>query len=500
MGFLHLTQVSLSGTSTSAFPHLLETNAAPGASDASIIRSEINLAEKDILLIGNELLELHSVEKSLKQRHAELQQYVDAYRPVISAVRRLPPEILLLIFRLCRPSQDSQGWKYPWSLSMVCRKWRSVALSAPHMWSTIFIKPKNASSSRVVSYTRALIQRSAMAPLIVRFTIRNIHFTCLRMLLSVSQRWRKATIVFSGEDTYCRSFCSLRGRLPVLRELVLIGGSTDEDDIFRDYADVFWNAPSLESLSIVNLPLPVFRLPWHQLRRLDIQYSDQDSEDEEDFNLYLQDVLRNLPLLVELKISILATFFDEYTEPITLPCLARLEAACDTRFFHLITLPSLQTLISAPSSVEDNSGVYRASPINSLLSRSRCSLTYLKIHSTDVLAEDAMTIFQEAPALAHLEVDRFFIVTRQLFNALTLRPTQINLLPKLSTVNIWAEEIAGAEAVDAALEFCESRRMSDLQVKLASAFFDWDTRLFDAPSRAYRIQRLIDAGLEINVR
>ncbi|KAL0959535.1 hypothetical protein HGRIS_011248 [Hohenbuehelia grisea] len=497
INFLPLTRACLSMTSTSAFPDLWDTNAAPSTSDASIIRSEINSATNDLFLIRNELLQLQAYEKSLNRRLAKLQQFVDTYQPVVSGVRRLPPEILLIIFRLYHLYHEPEQ---PWYVSMVCRTWRSVALSAPHMWSTISIESNSAPSSNSIAYTKELIQRSAAAPLTVEFAILNMHPKCLRQLLSASHRWQKATIAFSATDKCHHSFLSLRDRLQVLRELVISGnsGGRHNIDVHKLYMDVFWNAPSLQSLTIISLPLTTFRLPWHQLRRLVIRYADQDLEDEDDFDQNFQDVLRNVPLLVELKIIITHHFTVVNPEPITIPRLEKLEIACDLGYFHLMTLPSLQTLISAPLFAEDTDGIYEAPPLVSLLSRSHCSLKYLKIDSTDLPVETAVAIFQATPTLNHLVIDRFDMIPPQLFNAMTLRPAQPNLLPQLLSVDITAEGIDAPahEVADAALEFCESRCKSDLEVKLASAFFFWNTRSFCAPSRSYRVQRLADAGLK----
>ena len=62
----------------------------------------------------------------------------------VSIVRRLPDDILRLIFSFVveavpdhRRLDTNRG---AWTLSQVCTRWRSIALSMPSLWSTIMIE------------------------------------------------------------------------------------------------------------------------------------------------------------------------------------------------------------------------------------------------------------------------------------------------------------------------------------------------------------------------
>ena len=59
---------------------------------------------------------------------------------MLSTIRLLSPEVLSNIFLLCPPdeidhySNTKLNCSIPWSISRVCRKWRSICLSTPRLW------------------------------------------------------------------------------------------------------------------------------------------------------------------------------------------------------------------------------------------------------------------------------------------------------------------------------------------------------------------------------
>ncbi|KAJ7608225.1 hypothetical protein FB45DRAFT_690462, partial [Roridomyces roridus] len=55
---------------------------------------------------------------------------------ILSAVRRMPPELWNEIFKSASFAAP------PWSLGLVCRSWRNVALANPYLWSYINAGPR----------------------------------------------------------------------------------------------------------------------------------------------------------------------------------------------------------------------------------------------------------------------------------------------------------------------------------------------------------------------
>ncbi|KAJ3542430.1 hypothetical protein NM688_g5969 [Phlebia brevispora] len=86
-------------------------------------------------------------------------------------IARLPPEILLMVFKKCRagklqPSRLSL-WQAPWiTFTQVCHHWRVVALSAPTLWNTMVLEVRNKSlppSEAIATW----LGRTGQTPLVV---------------------------------------------------------------------------------------------------------------------------------------------------------------------------------------------------------------------------------------------------------------------------------------------------------------------------------------------
>ncbi|KXN90791.1 hypothetical protein AN958_03445 [Leucoagaricus sp. SymC.cos] len=73
------------------------------------------------------------------QRHRRLSFSLEIYREILAPISHVPYEILQQIFRhtvppgFVTPSVN----RAPLLLTMVCRKWRSITLSTPSLWSSI---------------------------------------------------------------------------------------------------------------------------------------------------------------------------------------------------------------------------------------------------------------------------------------------------------------------------------------------------------------------------
>ncbi|KAK1232778.1 Gypsy retrotransposon integrase-like protein 1, partial [Marasmius sp. AFHP31] len=99
-----------------------------------------------------------------------LELAMQLYRTIVSAHRKLPPEILQRIFSFCVMGPDSEvsSFKTALVLSHVSRNWRSVALSQPTLWSKVTVDVlKIAASAQTVSDVAILLERSKNIPLTI---------------------------------------------------------------------------------------------------------------------------------------------------------------------------------------------------------------------------------------------------------------------------------------------------------------------------------------------
>ncbi|KAI6025536.1 hypothetical protein EDC04DRAFT_231833 [Pisolithus marmoratus] len=85
--------------------------------------------------------------------------------PQLSPIARLPNEILALIFlKAIQPPASNSALLSQLVISSVCRAWRTVALSTPEYWATLYV-----SSKMPVTVYRQLLVRSSPFPLWIEF-------------------------------------------------------------------------------------------------------------------------------------------------------------------------------------------------------------------------------------------------------------------------------------------------------------------------------------------
>lgn len=139
----------------------------------------------------------------LENDRAALCNFIKCHQPVVSAVRRLPPEIIGEVFLHTLSWDDWTSYPEihntrlgPWSYSRVSRLWRAVALSLGQLWSEFSLNEFRAAECCVcpVSLLRLWLHRSGNAPLritgeIMGDTIVPHYVAMVRMIVSQSHRW-----------------------------------------------------------------------------------------------------------------------------------------------------------------------------------------------------------------------------------------------------------------------------------------------------------------------
>ncbi|KAJ3839777.1 hypothetical protein F5878DRAFT_615208 [Lentinula raphanica] len=100
--------------------------------------------ELEVLISGaqQELVELDSEMFRIRVRRNRVQNFLDDHRTLLSPIRRLPTETLAEIFTHCLPTQRfpiRSLKEAPLLLTMVCRKWRKIAMTHPPLWNALHI-------------------------------------------------------------------------------------------------------------------------------------------------------------------------------------------------------------------------------------------------------------------------------------------------------------------------------------------------------------------------
>ncbi|KAF7378324.1 F-box domain-containing protein [Mycena sanguinolenta] len=192
----------------------------------------------------------------LKSRRSALEAYYLECRGLLAPIRRIPSEILIEIFRLCRSFEPDLSFSRAADrafcgmthlaqesllrIAHVCHFWHETVMGTPTLWSTVSLHASALSGTAqqcktTVKLLEAVLQRSGSMPLTVKsypFDGHGQRFKpALKLLASHCARWRTARILNSPFDFQYLS--SIQNNLPLLTtlELYIGGASLDQLDL-----------------------------------------------------------------------------------------------------------------------------------------------------------------------------------------------------------------------------------------------------------------------------
>ncbi|THU98333.1 hypothetical protein K435DRAFT_777549 [Dendrothele bispora CBS 962.96] len=190
---------------------LQQLRSSIGFTDQALTNQALHDAEKDLGDYDTEIARLETAISVLKYKRERLEDYVAKCRSLLSPIRRLPPEILSLIFLFqCRKFANMFNLYEPdktlpaFVLSQVCTGWRNVALNTPTMWSNLDIAvgwcsdPSGSRSKDIdlaLPLIRQCLNRSSQAPLTLTLYFwgplhrENDFSSILKALAATSHRW-----------------------------------------------------------------------------------------------------------------------------------------------------------------------------------------------------------------------------------------------------------------------------------------------------------------------
>ncbi|THU81797.1 hypothetical protein K435DRAFT_692804, partial [Dendrothele bispora CBS 962.96] len=156
---------------------LQQLRSSVGFQDQAVVKPLLRDAEKDLLDYDTEIAQLEMAISVVKHKRTRLERYIANCRSLLSPIRRLPPEILTLVFLcLCRDQiigYDTVDFDIvlpAFELSRVCASWREVALNTPAIWSNVLFDLREEFSTQQKinlseSFIRLCLERSAQVPL-----------------------------------------------------------------------------------------------------------------------------------------------------------------------------------------------------------------------------------------------------------------------------------------------------------------------------------------------
>ncbi|KAK0436006.1 hypothetical protein EV421DRAFT_1908297 [Armillaria borealis] len=188
-----------------SYGRLLHSNDPPSPSDYVDISEILHNASNRIKQLDA------SAEPSDQVEKAHLKWLIEAYRPILSPLRKFPVELLMEIFKHTTkeffPVFDmSQG---PWLLGRVCRGWRAVSRSSAEFWTTLSLEgcpqlgiPENQEKVLLAILEDALTL-SKESDLSIKYSLTRVPLDTdsllIRMLISQSYRWKDVHLTISPD-------------------------------------------------------------------------------------------------------------------------------------------------------------------------------------------------------------------------------------------------------------------------------------------------------------
>ncbi|KAF8211049.1 hypothetical protein K438DRAFT_102668 [Mycena galopus ATCC 62051] len=256
---------------------LLNSNEPPEDSDVTVVNAVLSDTDAHLAYIGDEILKIQGLKKlkQLEAEHASLSNYRARNRAILSAHRRMPPELLGEIFSWTMPSvteilkQDAADLTdSPWMLTRISSHWRAISLLTPSLWSRVFVDSDNLCP---VPMIEAQIQRARNL---------KIHFygsetakpqpevQIFQLLSQHSSRWEELCVLLLMTSPIVPLLTALRDRLSSL-ERVWIQWYDEESQPAIQSIDCFQSAPSLVDFATSSgFRFVTISLPIHQLTRL----------------------------------------------------------------------------------------------------------------------------------------------------------------------------------------------------------------------------------------
>ncbi|KAF7376630.1 hypothetical protein MSAN_00079800 [Mycena sanguinolenta] len=293
-----------STTMLSPFASQLGMNYCP--SDPELAQVKAFLVEPCLRLksLDEEIAVLRqALDKLTAERHA-LGAYVDAHKALLSPVRRLPLDIIGLIFMACLPTHRNcvmSAKEAPVLLGRICSSWRAISLSTPRLWSRLHIvgptrfnsvssEDHHAKVAQRLEVADAWLRRSGTCPLSISLegkldlSVQASPFRgpamamrrypllssspFLEVLLPFASRWQHMDLVLSPGSHKALSGL-IEDDVPLLSHLRIFLGPEARDISFLTQLGIL-HAPNLTSFSVVGDQMNFLHLPlrWHQLTAL----------------------------------------------------------------------------------------------------------------------------------------------------------------------------------------------------------------------------------------
>ncbi|KAK7696611.1 hypothetical protein QCA50_001269 [Cerrena zonata] len=445
----------------------------PTAAEIAEAETEIQTHEQTVAQLTKQIQSLHTQITSLRTAQADHFKAMYRHKGVITLARRIPPELLARIFRIC----VKDGWYMaPAVVSHVCSQWREAARS-PRVWSRIYL---NLDDCNAFGRTRFWLKMASHAPLhitlISTWKIRApLFLDAMGLLLRHAAEWKSFTLevdllqhmqlVALCIDQSSTKFHQLK-RMS-LASLVPFELNVDNlDGVTIDLAGALSleKAPNLVHLSVTCNAVPTTVTFPSQAQVLDLTITESSLRHPLSARSIIS-LLTSMPLLTHLRMSMPLEYEGEYIDDgdpdgVTLPNLISLVLYGPTNMnglLYQLHIPSLRRLHLR--SLEDRG--FRQDPIGPSLLHlirdtggylSSSSIETVELYDIDLSPQYFASCFAALPNLRELRLHECSIsdATLRLLQAGFFNQEASGCLcPKLSRIDLrWCTNITGRAVVD----------------------------------------------------
>ncbi|KAK7452774.1 hypothetical protein VKT23_012177 [Stygiomarasmius scandens] len=292
-----------------AFGRLEKSNDAPSEDSCHPLRRGLNEAERHLTNLSTELVAARQQLAIVSAEHAKAANVVNRYAGILSPVRRLPSDVLTMIFmeyigsnasklerewvldtgiapqtpaasRMLENAKDLNSLdtqRGPWVLGQVSRQWRFVATTNPRLWHFVGINSRLFGSPAksiipLVSLLALRLQRSGSQPLDI-YLSGDDEISCnhplVAILCSHSSRWRALRLSIPLKSL-CLGLAPIKGNLGCLEQVILVPGPINNGPGSTYETDIFEHVPNLKKVVVFGSPntLVSCPIPWTNVQVL----------------------------------------------------------------------------------------------------------------------------------------------------------------------------------------------------------------------------------------
>ncbi|KAI5829021.1 hypothetical protein K523DRAFT_338307 [Schizophyllum commune Tattone D] len=257
---------------------ILRTGRMLSAAEAEHVRQSIAQLDECVEEIEDEVDDLEALIAQLREGQRALKGLRRVQRAYLAPVRKLPPEILSIIFKMCygdEPIDLSRKRCEPIILSTVCKTWRDTMAGLHSAWTAFEFGPaREVEHSIVLARLRTFLDNSGNLPLrhCVRFemtyaTVLDLEqLQLLDLLIEHSHRWVEA--IFRAFGEFQQEIVAMLANRPLTHLKKLEG---DVDVIAACNAiGIFKRANALRSVTLWGMCYhkTIPDLPWEHIEEL----------------------------------------------------------------------------------------------------------------------------------------------------------------------------------------------------------------------------------------